>query len=253
MSFLCGNLKFTNMKKMLAVATLILATISMNAQDKNFKPVPGSITAEVGLTGGLNNANFSLNGGANNTTGRSGGVLRFRYFNSADLGFRIGLAVRNTKNENNSLTGGPNNEMITATSKNSGIEFNIGAEKHFAGTNRLSTYVGGDILFITNAASYEEINTNGNFNKFKSVDPTTNSRAGSSFGVRLVTGADFYIARKLYLGTEVGLSILSGKTKRASQSTKSGSLISETNIAEPGKTFNITPAVITGLRIGYQF
>ncbi len=239
------------MKRILTVATLLLATISMNAQDKNYKPVPGTITAEVGLGGGLNNANFTLNSGSTGSPSREG-VLRFRYFNSADLGFRVGFAVRNDKNEAKTATGIPTNEFATTVVKGNGFEINVGVEKHLTGTNRLSTYIGGDILFGMKRYAYDVNYSNGDYVQITNSNGS-GLRSANTIGLRLITGADYYIARKLYLGTEVGINIVSGKTKKDVYKTKTGSVVTETPNGEPGKTFNITPAIITGIRIGYQF
>jgi hypothetical protein len=236
------------MKKTFTLLSILFIGYAAKAQNDtyNFKPVPGTVTAEVGLLGGINNTRFGLNEGANNN-----GVVRFRYFRSKDVGLRFGLGVSRNKSES-TITVGAN--KIDRTDKFGTIELNLGVEKHFAGTNRLSTYVGADLLIQARSAAYDEEVSNGNYTKLSNISNAPNSfRAGTSFGIRLVTGADFYIAKKLYLGTEVGLSVLSGTTKEAKQTVKNGNTITETTIANKGKAFEITPAVITGLRIGYQF
>ncbi len=225
---------------------LLFSTLAY-AQEKPFKPVRGTVTADVGLAGGLLNTAVGLN---NNATGISSGVLRFRYFDSPKLAFRIGAAVVNNRNEETQVL------SPTATSntivKNSAIEFNLGVEKHFSGSNRLSTFVGADLLFGITGAGRNIENSNGDYSNLKNSNGGA-LRGSSNIGLRLITGADFYFARKLYLGTEVGLTFLSGKTKAVTRSVKNGNVVTETRLTEPGSTFTINPGVVTGIRLGFQF
>lgn len=230
------------MKKVLLTAAAVFAFTFANAQEStsSYKPVKGTVTTEVGLTGGLNNANFDLNTG----------VLKFRYFLKDDLGLRLGFSTNSNKTE--SIDNSNPNNVETTINKRSNFTLNLGAEKHFAGTERLSTYVGADLLLNFRGAKTEYTENNYFYNvDGANVDNAGNftNNAGTQFGLRLVTGADYYIAKKVFLGVEAGLNILTGKNKDIE--------ISETgqpnvNIAG-GKNSGITTQVIGGVRIGYQF
>ena len=79
-----------DMKKIILTVATIFAFGVVNAQEKSdYKPSKGTVTTEVGLTGGLNNADFNLNTG----------VLKFRYFLKDDLGLRLGFATNSNKTE----------------------------------------------------------------------------------------------------------------------------------------------------------
>lgn len=235
------------MKKILVIAALALVSFA-NAQTKStseYKPSEGTVTTEVGLTGGLNNADFNLNTG----------VLKFRYFLKDDLGLRLGLATNSSKVESKDATT-PSN-VITYTNKTSNFVLNLGVEKHFAGSDRLSTYAGADLLIGFGGAKGDAADQSGNSYSVEgaTINIATGNpqgNANNSFGVRLLTGADYYIAKKVYLGVEAGLNILSGKTKEIVETTKAGS--TTTTVTTPaGKNSGITTNVIGGIRLGFQF
>lgn len=236
-----------NMKKIALTIATIFAFGVVNAQTSNeggYKPTKGTVSTEVGLTGGLNNAAFNLNTG----------VLKFRYFLKDDLGLRLGFANNSTKTEESDNTVPANIE--TTINKYGNFEINLGIEKHFAGSDRLSTYAGADLLIGFGNASTEVSDQSGSS---ISVDGANISgggslvnRASNGFGVRLLTGADYYIAKKLFLGVEAGLNIVSSKLKEVSVTNKVGSVSTTTTTPEAkGSGFNTN--VIGGIRIGYQF
>jgi hypothetical protein len=226
------------MKKVLLTAAAVMTFGLMNAQEETtsaYKPVTGTITTEVNLNGGLNNANFNLNTGA----------LKFRYFLKDDMALRLGLGLNSEKTEtvDNSI---PTN-IETTIRKNSNTLLNLGIEKHFAGSERLSTYAGADLLLAFRGASYE----------FKNNTTTTEvdgsnragETAGSSFGLGLFTGADYYITKKVYLGVEAGLNFTAGKDKDITTTSTGAPTVTTTG----GKVSNFTTDVVGGVRIGFQF
>jgi hypothetical protein len=229
------------MKKIILTVATIFAFGAVNAQEKSdYKPTKGTVTTEVGLTGGLNNADFNLNTG----------VLKFRYFLKDDLGLRLGFATNSNKTEE--VDNSDPTNVGTLTHKNSNTTFNLGIEKHFAGSDRLSTYAGADLLIGFRGASTEYSENGYSYNVDGANEFTSGNYsnvAGNFFGVRLLTGADYYIAKKLFLGVEAGLNITSGKDKDIE--------ISETgnpNVTiSGGKRSTFSTSVIGGIRIGYQF
>lgn len=222
------------MKKGFLLAVGFLAFQAVSAQEKEastYKPTAGTVATEVSLVGGLNNADYDLNGGA----------VKFRYFLKEDLALRIGLGLGSEKTE---VISGTEPNQLTTTAKNSNTTFKAGIEKHFAGTNKLSTYAGADLIIAMGNTSSEASNQNGNFNNLE--------QKNSKFGIGVFTGADYYIAPKLFLGVEVGLSFLSSQTKDAEFSNKTGNVT--TSSTTPGsKGTDIGTGVNGGIRIGYQF
>ncbi len=225
------------MKKVLYSIVAILTFGFINAQttqsSSDYKPSKGTVTTEVGLSGGLNNANFNLNN------------LKFRYFLKDNIGLRMGLGLQNETDE--SINNANTSNTITTTEKNSRFQINLGVEKHFAGSNRLSTFAGADLVLSFANQSNEVIQQNGNF-----IKNSGGGNAGNAFGIQLLTGADYYIAKKVYLGVEAGLSILSGSGKDAVSEVRVGN-VTTSSTATGGSTFDINTQVFGGVRIGYQF
>ncbi|OCB77929.1 outer membrane beta-barrel protein [Flavobacterium crassostreae] len=216
------------MKKVFLIAVGFFAFQAANAQEDNssYKPTVGTITTEVNLTGGLNNANFNLNGGG----------LKFRYFLKEDMALRVGLGLNSETSEVEMTTP----VVATATTKSSSNTIKLGIEKHFAGSDRLSTYAGADLLIKMGNESEE-----GKYNN----TTTKTEQKSSGFGVGLFTGADYYIVKKVYLGVEAGLSFMSN-TLKDKETTTTG----QPTITVPGnKGSNLATNVFGGVRIGYQF
>lgn len=216
------------MKKIFLIAVGFFAFQAANAQeDASYKPTTGTLTTEVLLTGGLNAANFDLNGGG----------VKFRYFLKDDLAFRVGLGLDNEKTE--AIAG-----TLTTTKKTAANTVKLGVEKHFAGTNRLSTYGGADLMLGFGKNTTDAIFDNGNYNKLE--------QKRSGFGVAVFTGADYYIVKKVYLGVEAGLSFMTENLKDAKNSTKVGNVTNTTTT--PGSKGNtLATDVFGGVRLGYQF
>lgn len=237
------NFKTGIMKKILLSVVLGAAVITANAQE--FKPTKGHKTAEFGLTGGLDNTAFDLSEGA--------GLLRGRYFKSDNVAYRLGLRVENT-NETSKVYGTGAFEGKEGSVKESftGIALNLGIEKHFAGTDRLSPYIGADLVF----GMMNEKTTRENVTGFTYSDTYSSELKGPgefSVGVRAVIGADYYIAKHLYLGVEAGLGVaygVSGKTKFSE--TISGTTTS-TETKSAGNRFDLGQTMIAGVRIGFVF
>jgi hypothetical protein len=253
----CSSKK--NMKKSF-FALMLVAAASATAQNSNkktktvsaYKPHAGTVTAEFGLSGGLLNTNVNLNNNA--------GLLRFRYFVNDDLAVRIGFGVSSKSTTDNYYGGSNNSQAGSRERKNSGITFNLGLEKHLTGTERLSTYVGADLIVALNGASEKWDNSNGTgyvqglsreIKGFNTVNGGTNAATG--FGLRLVAGGEYYIVKNVYLGAELGFGFVSSKFKDITDKTTNGAITTANDRKSPGKDFEISPSVITGVRIGFQF
>lgn len=179
----------------------------------------------------------------------NGGALKFRYFLKEDLAVRAGLSIDNEKNErdgSDNYTGFSFplvvNGNLTTTDNVSNIK--LGIEKHFAGSNRLSNYGGADLILGFGKNDSEVLAENGNY--LRRNEKTTN------FGVAVFTGADYYIAQKVYLGVEAGLNFISTKVKDTEISGKSGNN-EESDTINGSKESNFNSNVFGGIRIGFQF
>lgn len=231
------------MKKLLL--SLSVAFLGLAAQAQDFKPAKGDVTTEFGLAGGLNNAEFDLNEG----------LLRFRYFVKSDLAIRAGFNVRTNNNTDNiyGAIGSPNENKVGYNKNNeTNLMINLGVEKHFAGTDRLSPYVGADFLIGNSSKKESRENTLGGVyaenEQFEKKGPNA-----FGFGLRGVIGADYYIAKRLYLGAEAGFGFMSAKDGKTTVTTTTGGTTTTVTQKSAGKNFNINSSIITAVRVGFVF
>ncbi len=237
-------------------------TENFGSSTSEYKPSKGSITTEVGLVGGLGDSRYNLN-----TSTSFGGspTLKFRYFYKDDIAFRLGFSANRsatntdvTSTTTTSPVPTPAPAFIPSTktfNSDSFFGINLGVEKHFKGTDRLSTFVGADLL-IGSRRSFREVVNNITASSSSTVTDRNNN-GNSYFGLGLLTGADYYIAKKLYLGVELGIALLrtSDKDRVRITQTTSGSSVSTTEVtdADGGSSFDLATTLLGGVRIGYQF
>lgn len=210
------------------------------------KPVKGNVLVELTLTPNLTGGNifqlndnflqnlvddieFPLVGGDGGDFKAPGQIvlpmLKARYMNSDNSAFRgqFNLAI-GSKTEK----GGGGD----VTTSQTGIAIALGYEKHMAGAERLSTYFGGDVLI-----GYAKQSLKGS---------SETSASGFGFGLRGVTGFDYYFIPKVYLGVELGYGL--------SFRSYGDVTIAGTTVKDSGSsTISLSPFAATQLRIGYRF
>ena len=143
--------------------------------------------------------------------------IRFRMFNTESSAFRIGLFVGGTKDVTvNTQPGQVEQDQPELLTTDRSFNFSIrpGYEKHFAGTDRLSPYIGGELLIGLGRTSTEtEKYGDASFDNGAqySVWTTTEKNGTFDLGVNILFGTDFYFADNIYLGAEFGFGLLSSK------------------------------------------
>ncbi|NDK56558.1 hypothetical protein [Pontibacter fetidus] len=167
--------------KLIAIALFVAAAFTAQAQDETtttaVKPTAGNITTEVLFN---NFGDISLNNG----------LLRARYFASDDLAYRLSLG----------LTYDYDKLSEEAHTSVFGLTLAPGIEKHFAGTNRLSPYIGAELPISIRSANYEDDDTT-----IKGATSMGGANRGYfSVGLNAVAGVDFYFAKHFYAGVELG-------------------------------------------------
>ena len=140
--------------------------------------------------------------------------IRFRSFNSATSAIRIGLFVGGDKTTDVTSqpddSTNPDTPELLDTERNLTVSVRPGYEKHFAGTERLSPYIGGEVLFSisskkSTSESWDSLYspTDQDFGA-PGLSTTTTKDGSLTFGVNVVAGFDYYFADNLYLGAEIG-------------------------------------------------
>lgn len=245
------------MKKSILLLAVIAGSFAAQAQEENdvvphaefvsLKAAQGDVTTEFALTGGLNNADFKLNEGVSE-------LLRFRYFVNNSLALRLGFGLSLDNQKENVYGVGPDEGKsgFVKTSATS-LLINLGVEKHFKGTGHLAPYVGADILFGISGQKITRENATDSGAYFDDLKSTVKGPGTFGLGLRGVIGADYYIARHVYLGAEAGLGFLYSMEGKTKITTTIGNATTTTTLESAGNELSLSPSVITGIRIGFVF
>lgn len=228
------------MKRVLLFAGLVaLIGGQANAQ---YKPTAGERTLEV---------NFAPLGG----TPVSIGGIKYRSFSSETSAFRLGVflgygsTTRVTQDEDSETN------KVELKDKEGSFTINVqpGIEKHFAGTERLSPYIGG-VLNIGYGTTSERKEAQIGPDSDKKVGTTITKGGNLNLGLNAVAGVDYYIASKLYLGTEIGFGLALSKDLTKKTSYEGYENVEDTDSKVGTKsTFNLGPNVAGQLRLGWVF
>lgn len=177
--------------------------------------------------------------------------VRLRYFWADDLAARVSLSINNSSTKDYYYEKA-NNEggEGTRTKGNSGITLSLGAEKHFKGTDKLSPYVGADLVYGmgNTTEKWEKFNGSG----YSSDYTRSDKNPTSALGLNLVAGTDYYFAQNFYLGLELGLGVRSTTTKAAESVVTTGGTTT-TNLSAPSKTSAFGNNFIGNFRLGWRF
>lgn len=251
-------------KNVLLVAALFsaaFATTQLQAQD--FKPAAGEKTLEV---------NFAPLGGSPISINE----LRFRSFTSATTALRLGISIAYSRENQAPVTDSSRNfgtptepdylvEELVDYDSEMGITLMPGFEKHFAGTERLSPYIGG----VATIGYYRSTSVQKAFGDADQTNTTDTkeewdvysrkAKDGSlDLGLNLVLGADWYFSPKIYLGMEVGFGFLysSNSDLKVEYSdielTDDQQKLWESETPQ-GSEFDLGPNYNAGIRLGYAF
>jgi hypothetical protein len=207
----------------------VLISLSVFSQDENtLKASAKSVTAEVNFNPFSSNP-ININ------------YIRLRKFIDEKHAARLGISM------------GYNTQTQVKDIKLSSFDFNLrpGYEIHFNGTDRLSPYYGFDIdLAIKNSKRVDNIDNNGIKEIKGAWDGFGTERGFFRVGGNILVGADYYIARRLYLGTEFGYGFQLLNFSDVVQISESGNTISETI---GGSAFQIAPNFNSSIRLGFVF
>lgn len=224
------------MKKIIAILVLVIcAGTFIKAQD--YKPVAGQAALELNFTP-LSAAPIGLN------------YLKVRYFVDDQVVFRIGLDIRRHSEKSEPIN--TTNPDVMDESKMSYTQFGIypGLEMHFEGTDRFSPYIGAEIAFDTKGAKASYTDNDANTTTESDGAWLDGSNRGfTKIGVNLLAGADFYFAKKLYFGAELGFGFLSTTMKEVKGTVGSTTTTTSVKSSSSDIGFNFNPAI----RLGFCF
>ncbi len=150
--------------------------------------------------------------------------IRFRMFNSESSAIRVGFSISGQKNVDVyspqfvAIGAGSNGSDVTIpdlleTNKSFGFSIRPGYEKHFAGTDRLSPYVGAELAFSMERSTLTREFHDGNTAESddapeqRQVWDMSVTTGSSTLGLNALAGFDFYFTDNLYLGAEITLGL----------------------------------------------
>lgn len=197
--------------------------------------------------------------------------IKFRYFVSDQFAVRVGFTANSKKiTDNQSSPYGTNPSTYSDIKRTSLLGTNLGVEKHFKGTKRLSPYIGAEVALAVKSSSeditykgssvnsdtkikgawLQEVNSPNYPISYKYIE-----RGFTQVGLNLVTGFDFYMAKNFYFGYEIAFGVSSTKFKDIDITSKnsSGGSFPDQNSDSDLREFSFGPNLMNGIRIGYVF
>lgn len=230
------------MKKLLLLCFVSLPGVLWSQDTEgiqsDYKPVGGEKTLELQFEPFGDNP-ISING------------IRARWFKSEQKAFRLNAFIGISSDSE--ITQQENSDFNLRELRDKDFSFTInlrpGFEKHLKGTGRLSPYFGmeGDLAYRTSSEKSES--QVGNDVKFTK---TVNGSGFFRIGANAIAGFDFYVIKKLYLGTEFGFG--ASLTKLLSVKVKSDvDGFIEPEPTKRGSSFDFGPNVNAQIRLGYAF
>jgi hypothetical protein len=185
-------------KVILSMAVALACVTSANAQ----KQAGGEKNLEVQFAP-LSGSPVSISG------------IRLRIFNSESSAIRLGLFLGGSSSEVITQETDTEIDALELIDVDKSFDFSIrpGYEMHFAGTDRLSPYVGAELLIGLSNSTTEVQSQYLDDNDADQVMTTITKTGTSTFGLNVVAGADFYFSDAIYLGAELGFGFASSNDK----------------------------------------
>jgi hypothetical protein len=195
--------------------------------------------------------------------------IKVRYFLSNNMALRLALNASSKKNDNEvSSPPGTNSFTNSTVRKTSTIGLSAGIEKHFKGTKRLSPYIGGELAFSTKSSTQTIKNSTQNGTLTSTVETKIDGawlpsnynngidyqeRAYTKYGVNLLSGFDFYIAKNFYFGYEFTFQFNLTKYNDIDITTKGFTDPQPPSDHYDDKDLFIGPNLLNGIRLGFVF
>ena len=198
---------------------------------------------------------YSLEGNINYDAGISWTApsIRARYFVNDNIAARVQLGIGSSSDktlvyENSDGTGGTGSYKDAESS----IAIELGAEYHLMGTDKMSPYFMAGLSFGSQSRSGSSENSDG-YDYFSGYS-TEYKYSGSSFGLGIGAGMDYYLAENMYIGLELGWGWTRISDGGGSASyTYDGTTNSDVTPAGGSTSGMGTGSANTAFRIGWRF
>lgn len=235
-------------KQVLVLGVLLIGAASVEAQT-SFRPAGGEKNLELMLAP-LGGSPISMAG------------IKYRHFSSANKALRLGVFAGLSNKTTITQDEDSQTKALELKKKESSVTIAVqpGLEKHLAGTDRLSPYFGAflDLNYTTKNKKEETDLVLGNGNHQLGYSQTKGGTLG--VGVNAVAGFDYYVAKSIYLGTELGFGIsatMPGKNTTETVGLSDDHTSTKTTTGESKKDnvgqFQVGPNVVGQFRLGWLF
>jgi len=237
------------MKRYVLAVSVAIACIATAQAQTQYRPAGGEKNLEL-MIAPLSGSPVTMAG------------IKFRKFGSATSAMRLGVFLGFQNKTTITQDEDGESDMLELKDKESSITIAVqpGLEKHMTGTDRLSPYIGGYLdLSFTNKNTKKETQLNLNDNK-REVGYEKKTSGSLGIGLNAVAGFEYYLAKSLYFGTELGFGFaatmpMKSKTETvAANDDNTGTATTNTD----GKKDNVSsiqlgPNVVGQLRLGWLF
>ena len=242
--------KKTHMKKNLLAVAAVIAGLSATTQSHaQFRPVGGEKNLEL-MIAPLGGSPVTMAG------------IKYRSFSSATSAMRFGVFVGFDNKTTILQDADSQTKALELKKKESSITIGLqpGIEKHMTGTERLSPYFGGylDLNYTTKNKKEDTQLTLANGNYEAGYDQTKGGSLG--VGLNAVAGFDYYLAKSIYVGTELGfgLSTTMPMKNKTENVVLNDDLTGTKTLSGDGKKDNVSkfqvgPNVVGQIRLGWLF
>lgn len=262
---------FLTIVAVIAASSIYAQQVSQNTEETSFKPLNNNWATELNINPFKNDvsANNSLN------------QIKFRKFISERTALRLGFGANRISSDiENSNPYGTNPTIYREEKSSTTLGVNIGFEKHFSGTKRLSPYIGVDLAF-SDKSSKQEINRGANKTTVKGgwasftyatipnpnyngtngqyitqAIPKVEEAAYTRYGMNLISGFDYYISKHFFLGAEFNIGFNQTNYKDLTYKTAAyGNTPSQNNdnTDQKNNSFQVGTSSYNGIRLGYIF
>ncbi len=204
---------------------------------------PSSDDSNYSLEGMINYSDMGFEWNAPN--------LRMRYFVNDNIAARVTLGMSSSSETMNVYeAGGSGTGTIDMGSMSWSL--GLGAEYHLSGTDRLSPYFSAGLAFGGMSMTEDWSNSDG-VDYMADMTASVES-SGSTFGLGLGAGVDYYIFDNIYIGMEMGLSWDSYTDGGGSASVTAGGTTTDITTESSGSTSALSlGGGNMGFRIGWRF
>ncbi len=206
------------MKKIVLIILSFMVVGQITAQKDKASSLLVSETADYKATAGSHSLEINFNpanifaNAQNNQFGLFNGAIKYRKFSDDTHAFRllVGLSYLNQSIVTQQEDRDNGDLELRDHIKIFGLTFQPGFEKHFDITPRVSPYVGMEALMRYRTTNYisEYQDSQIIYQESWRNDPSAAGAGYILLGGGLIAGVDYYFAKKLYIGLEVGYGLV---------------------------------------------